>query len=305
MGTPHFCGNGFYRGFHDRHDVAIFWNRQTVTPTNPSEMGILHDIFLRSEILAAETRHLQWRNFWCVKFKFVASPHVTFTAACTHSLAGGVKTQDKITEIKGNTSATKLEFKTNIALRALEKGLRYCHRSSLAADPIHFLVFLGDWNIPAFNFIEAAKDAKALAGDFTSEHSVMTARDTTERDHLACYYSRQHWFVSRDDNVPQATLNDLGESTNVCHRPLFFSVVAVVPDPAEELESPRGVAAVIAPLATASARAQVGPELVRLQRAICTEVLNADTELPAHPPVNMRAKSHQPSRPRTDPDICS
>ena len=305
MGTPHFCGNGFYRGFHDRHDVVIFWNRHTETPTNPSEIGILHNNCLRSEILAVETRHLQWGIFWCVKFKFVASPHVIFTAACTCSLAAGVKTQDEITVIKGKSSAKKLEFKTKITLRALEKRLRYCHRSSFAADPVHTLVFLGDWNIRASNFIEAAKDAKALAVDFTSEHSVMTARDQTERDHLACYYSRQHWFVSCDDNVPQETLNDLGESTNVLHRPLFFSVVAVVPEPAEELESPRGVAAVIAPLATASARAQVGPELVRLQMAICTEVLNADTDLPAHPPVNMRAKSHQPSRPRTDPDICS
>ena len=133
----------------------------------------------------------------------------------------------------------------------------------------------------------------------------MTARDQTERDHLACYYSRQQWFVSRDDDVPQETLNDLGESTNVLHRPLFFSVVAVVPEPAEELESPRGVAAVLAPPGTASARAQVGLELVRLQKVIRTEDLNADTDLPAHPPVNMRAKSHQPSRPRTDPDICS
>ena len=164
---------------------------------------------------------------------------------------------------------------------------------------------MGDWNIPAPNFREAANDAMGLAGASTSDHSVMTARYQTERDHLACFYSRQQWFVSRDDDVPLATLNDLRESINVWHRPLFFSVVAVDPDPAEELESPRGVAGVIAPLATASARAQVGPELVRLQRAICTEVLNADTDLPAHPPVNMRAKSHQPSRPRTDPDISS
>jgi len=168
MGTPHFCGNGLYRGCHDGFDVAIFWNAQSVTPTNPSEMGILHPNFLRSEILAAETRHLQWRNFWCVKFKFVASPHVIFTAACTCSLAAGVKTQDDITVIKGNSSATKLEFKTKITLRALEKRLRYCHRSSFAADPVHTLVFLGDWNIRASNFIEAAKDAKALAVDFTS-----------------------------------------------------------------------------------------------------------------------------------------
>ena len=196
MGTPHFCGNGFYRGFHDRHDVVIFWNRHTETPTNPSEIGILHNNCLRSEILAVETRHLQWGIFWCVKFKFVASPHVIFTAACTCSLAAGVKTQDEITVIKGKSSAKKLEFKTKITLRALEKRLRYCHRSSFAADPVHTLVLLGDWNIRASNFIEAAKDAKALAVDFTSEHSVMTARGTTERDHVACYYSRRHRFVN-------------------------------------------------------------------------------------------------------------
>ena len=243
--------------------------------------------------------------FLCVKFRFVASPHVTFTAACTHSLSGSVKTQDRVTEVRGKNSVEKIKFKTKIATRALEKALLYCHMPSLVAEPSHFLLFLGDWNIPADYFSAAVIDAKQIAQDATSEFTSMAARGTTERDLLACYYLRRDWFVSRDDDVPQATLDDLRECTNNWHKPMFFIVVAVDPDPAEELELPRGVAAAIGPPGTASARAQVGLQLERVHRTICTETMNADIELPAHPPVNMRAKSIQPSRPRTDPDISS
>ena len=298
MATRHFSGDGRYRGCHDTYDVAIFWNKDTVEPIDPLQIHNVYPSFLPAEIPLPETRHLSWRDFLCVKFRLVASPHDTFTAVCTHSLSGNVVTKDRITEPKGHTSEQRYQFKQKIATRVMEKGLRYCHLPSVVTERRHFLLVLGDWNIPLAHFGEAVIDAKQLAGDATSEFMSMAARDTTERDLFACYYRRSDWFVSRDDDIPAATIAALSQCTNVQHVPMFFSVVAVGDETSEELESPQGVAAAIGPPGTASARAQVGLQLERVHR-------NADMELPAHPPVNTWAKSIQTSQPRTDPDISS
>ena len=78
---------GQYSGFHDGHDCAIVYDRAKLEPI--SELSVT-EIFLPSEIPRNENaKRFNWRQVMAVDFRYLASPQVTFTAACTHSIRGG------------------------------------------------------------------------------------------------------------------------------------------------------------------------------------------------------------------------
>ena len=223
MGQPGFVEEGPFRGVHDGHDVAIFWDRFTVEPTNPRKPQVVHPNFLPSEIPLDDQARYSWRQFMRVEFKCLASPQVIFTAACTHSIAGSIEEGDRITKIKGSSSNAKNRNKSMIAMRAMEKALKHCHMPSLAAGNAKtFTIFMGDWNTSAVRMKEDVEDAITEARAAGVAQTVMTARGTEERDHVVCFSEHQHWHARRDDYIPAATIAALKGCIGKEHEPVFF-----------------------------------------------------------------------------------
>ena len=67
-----------------------------------------------------------------VEFSILASPQVTFTAACTHSIRGSMDKGSRITSMSGSKTVARINM-ARVATRALEKVLRHHHMPSLAA----------------------------------------------------------------------------------------------------------------------------------------------------------------------------
>ena len=157
-----------YKAAHDGVDVCIIWDTRTVRATSRAAIPTNFDL-----------------PKLAINLQSLASPQVTFTAACTHSIRGGSKQVDR----KTNMRCGQME---KVGVIGMENVIRDRHIPSLAAgtanpNPQHLTIFVG------------------------------------EHDHAVMFHGPGNWTATLDDNVPESVMADLSESTGE-HHPLFFHV---------------------------------------------------------------------------------
>ena len=246
MRMPAFTQNGRYRGVHDGHDCAIFWDTSLIRPTDASaKPHRVYRTFLDREIPRdSNERAFNWRTFMFVEFVVVDQPHVVFIVANTHSISGsqkGKEGQRKVTFISGCKKAFDNK-KSMIAMRAMQKALSYAYRPSLDAGRTAVcLVFLGDWNTHQDRMPENAHLAVNKARAISATPVVMTADGTLERDHVVIFSENRYWQAKVQESVPASIYVALDKCISRKpggHWPLFFTFSAEFPDPATEPPSP-------------------------------------------------------------------
>ena len=243
---PAFSQGGRYRGVHDGHDCAIFWDTSLIRPTDASATPQrVHKVFLASEIPRdSDERAFNWRTFMFVEFEVVDSPHVVFIVANTHSISGSQKGKDgekKVTFISGDKKVFDNK-KSMIAMRAMQKGLSYAYVPSLVAGRTAVcLVFLGDWNTHQDRMPDNAHLAANKARAISATPVVMTADGTLERDHVVIFSENRYWQAKVQERVAPSIYKALESCISRKpggHWPLFFTFSAEFPDPATEPPSP-------------------------------------------------------------------
>ena len=150
MAEPAFTQNGPFRAVSDGLDSALIWDSFEIQPTDPTDPVKVLRIYNDNEIPVGQfnSAPYNWRQLMAVKFQRLASPQVSFTAACTHSISGSTKTGSRITH-PGKNLPSKL---SKIARAAMEKVVTQLHVPSSAVGNPDYLTFtMGDWN----NTVEA------------------------------------------------------------------------------------------------------------------------------------------------------
>ena len=76
-----------FKSVHDGHDVAIFWDTSKFERKDPNSPPTVTKIFDSHELgaLTQAAQRLDWRTFIAVELKYILSPPVVITAACTHT----------------------------------------------------------------------------------------------------------------------------------------------------------------------------------------------------------------------------
>ena len=243
---PAFSQGGRYRGVHDGHDCAIFWDTSLIRPTDASaKPHRVYKVFLDREIPRdSNERAFNWRTFMFVEFVVVDQPHVVFIVANTHSISGsqkGKEGQRKVTFISGDKKVFDNK-KSMIAMRAMQKGLSYAYVPSLVAGRKEVcLVFLGDWNTHQDRMPDNAHLAANKARAIAATPVVMTAEGTVERDHVVIFSENRYWQAKVQERVAPSIYKALESCISRKpggHWPLFFTFSAEFPDPAQEPPSP-------------------------------------------------------------------
>ena len=277
---PEFSQGGRYKGLHDGHDVAIFWDSWAIEPTDPSpEPQQVYKSFHDGETyppgrevpsdipVSSNKAAFDWRQFMVVEFRLVASPHIVFIAACTHGISGSIETGPRITHISG-TKKTPENKRSLIAMRALEKALKYAYLPSAAAgNNKTCLVFMGDWNTHKDRMRKDVSLAVTTARAHAVTPLVMTAPGTEQRDHAVCFCENR-WWSAKVESIPAATYEALKDCYGKEHFPLFFSLTAMFIPPATELPSPRHAPMPFKPPHTASTREGVFDEVKHFEEEV-------------------------------------
>ena len=161
-----------YKAVHDGDGCAIIWDSSKVQPISPASPRKLTLSYNPDEFPdRANAARFNWRGFMSVDFQSVASPHVTFTAAITHSIRGDIRDGPRQTFIGKGAR----QIMSNIAMRTMEKLLVKHHIPSLAAGGQHMSFIMGDWDVFRPAFERDCSDAMCLAHAYQIRCAALTA----------------------------------------------------------------------------------------------------------------------------------
>ena len=237
MANPAFTQNGRYRAVSDGVDCALIWDSFEIEPTDPTDPVKVLRIFNDNEIpggFDSNPARYNWRQFMAVIFKRLASPQVSLTPACTHSIRGSTTKGSRITN-PGKNPTLKM---SKIARKAMEKVVTQLHvPSSAAGNPDYLTFIMGDWKNTAEAMrkdVDYALSAAAAPGVLAE---CITAERAVERDHVVGFTGSSKWTAELDDNIAPQIYADFEACTGE-HYPVFFHIQGDFAQPDVQIRQP-------------------------------------------------------------------